>query len=98
MRSQALHIYCSVADDTSIELVVRRTVLQLQLINLILQHNCFLAPTDFPLSGKNIINIYIFSGVSVVLGLSSALTPSNFSRCKGTTFPTPRFPKRHETA
>ena len=53
MRSQALHIYCSVADDTSIELAVRRTVLQLQLINLILQHNCFLAPTDSPISGKN---------------------------------------------
>ena len=30
--------------------------------------------------------------------LSSALTPSNFSRCKGTTFPTPQFPKRHESA
>ena len=30
--------------------------------------------------------------------LSSALTPSNFSRCKGTTIPTPQFPKRHESS
>ena len=81
------------------------------------------APTDSPLSGKNIIHIYIFSGVSVVEGPSFVLTPLNFSRCnvsasksnisllniaersltslferKGTTFPMPQFPNRHETS
>ena len=57
---QPLHINRAVADYTGVVLAIRRTVLQLRLINLILQHNYSQAPTDFPFRGRTLL-IYIYS-------------------------------------